>query len=76
MVIGLIIICGIFLGGWILQLADLDKGRWQCLTMFVPAAMLLARGMALSQKGKISSGPSLVWGGLVALFGLTILFAG
>lgn len=44
--------------------------------MFVPAAMLLARGIALSQKGKISSGPSLVWGGLMALFGLTILFAG
>ena len=74
MVIGLIMICGIFLGGWILQAVGLDKGRGQSLTLFVPAAVLIARGIAMNKRGRGYA--SLIRDGICILFGIAILVSG
>jgi hypothetical protein len=65
----------IFLAGWLLQLVGKDRGRWQSLTMFLPALVLFATASALYRKGHTHVSV-FVLSGLAFLFGIVILIIG
>lgn len=69
----LITVCGAFFAGWMLQNYDLDRGRWQSCTMFLPGIVILMRAASL---GKARGGVSLIWGSMLMIFGVTILIIG
>lgn len=65
----------IFVAGWVLQVTGKDHGKWQSLTMFLPAAVLLLGSLMLQRVGRSGIGV-FVTGGLLVVFGIVILFVG
>ena len=74
-----LLIAGILGAHHVLESFHIDRGRWQSLTMFFPALLLMGVGGFLEYKGQANSFchlPMIAWGVLVSILGVVVLWTG